>query len=92
MENKVKFEKVGDVNSEYSYLEVYLNNYTYASIGISINKKKELIFTIYKNSSDILLTINQLSSIVKEAQIFLKDEIKNEEFFNNFINSPDALE
>ena len=92
MEENIKFSNVGDIENKYSYLEVFVNGSSTSAIDVIITDNKDLCIKIYSNKNDIVLTIAQWEVIMREAQIFLTEEIKNEEFFDKFINSSDSLE
>lgn len=76
--NNIKIEEVGDINSNYPYLEVFHNGDTTPFLEISIYEK-ELAFKIYAIGKDILLNDGEWKYIQKIANDFLPRVLKNED-------------
>lgn len=84
MEN-IRIEEVGDINSEYPYLEIFLKDNLIPFLEISISLKKELSFKFYTSKVDILLEIEEWEYILKTAKDFLPRALKNEDDYLNFL-------
>ena len=74
------FEKVGDINSTYSYLCVYeeddkINPF----MEISITDDKKLEFVIYKNLQNVILAAMQWEEIQVTANAFFIKTLANED-------------
>ncbi|GAB5094621.1 hypothetical protein [Caballeronia sp. GAFFF2] len=73
------FEKVGDVNSLYPYICVYVEGEGNAFMEIGVTDEKQLAFTFYANDKNVALTIEQWEEIVKRGREFLPKAIADEE-------------
>lgn len=74
------FEKVGDVNSTYPYLCVYVNDdKTNPFMEISVNDAKELQFTIYAFPKNVTLALSQWEEIQSKANAFLPKALADED-------------
>ena len=76
---KLIFEKVGDINATYPYLCVYdehdrLNPF----MEISITDDKQLQYTLYANTRNIALGVEDWSLIQDKALKFLPKALANE--------------
>ncbi len=76
--NALKFEKVGDINSEYPYLCVYsesdeLNPF----MEICISNAGVPGFVLYKNKSDVKLSFENWIEIMERAKNFWLNEMQN---------------
>ncbi|WP_123812218.1 hypothetical protein [Ottowia oryzae] len=72
------FEKVGDINSHYSYLCIYENktkDNPFMEIGIS--QDKLLQYTIYANDADVKLSAEDWMLIQAKAIDFVSRELAN---------------
>lgn len=85
METNIKIEFVGDINSEYPYLEVFFKDSKEPFLDIGVAKDKELSFTFYASKTDVPLTIDELEHILSTARDFLPKVLKNEEDFLSFM-------
>ena len=74
----IRIEKVGDIHSEYPYLEVFFSNNKNPFLEISITKEKQLSFKLYA-SSNIRLNVEEWEHILYTAKDFLPRTIKDEE-------------
>ncbi|MFV0248843.1 MAG: hypothetical protein ACK5H1_07780 [Tenacibaculum sp.] len=81
----LRYEKVGDISSKYSFLEVYFDNRDELFMEIGITDNKELCFKIYPAKSSIELTVENWADILKTAKAFLLEAIKDEEDFDSFM-------
>jgi hypothetical protein len=91
MENKIiwimkniRIEEVGDINSDFPYLEVFLKDSSNPFLEIGILENKELSFKLYPSNADVLLSIDEWGFILSSAQSFLHVALKNEDDFLNF--------
>lgn len=78
MEN-IRIEEVGDINTEYPYLEIYLKDDLAPFLEVSISLEKELSFKFYASKTDILLDVKEWEYILETAKVFLPRAIKNED-------------
>lgn len=78
MERNIKIEEVGDINSDYPYLEVFYTGDIAPFLEISIFKR-ELAFKLYAIGKDILLNDREWEYIHKTANDFLPRVLKNED-------------
>lgn len=82
----IKIEEVGDINSDYPYLEVFLKNNTSPFLEIAISDNKELVFKFYASKIDVQLSVEEWNIILSTANDFLPKALKNE---NDFLNLTD---
>ncbi|WP_147476963.1 hypothetical protein [Vandammella animalimorsus] len=76
--SNLRFEKVGDVDSEYPYLCVYLkDDEINPFMEISINDAGVPGFVFYKNKKDVMLSFEDLSEIFECAKVFWSKETEN---------------
>ena len=74
------FEQVGDINSTYPYLCVYVSSdKTNPFMEISVNDNKELQFTIYAFSKNVTLASSQWEEIQTRACAFLPKALADED-------------
>lgn len=92
METRVKFEKVGDIANRYAFLEVFINEDPVSIMNIIVTDDQELCVKIWSNPNDIVITISQLETIIKEAKVFISEVINDEISFDKFMDSQDQLE
>jgi hypothetical protein len=74
----LRFEKVGDINTTYPYIEVFLANEKTPFMDIGINDSKQLEFFLYP-PTEIKLSLMQLEEIIDRAKIFYPKALKDEE-------------
>ncbi|MBL1220601.1 hypothetical protein JET18_07110 [Chryseobacterium sp. L7] len=82
MNENIRIEEVGDINSDYPYLEVFLNDELSPFLEISIDDK-ELSFKIYSVKKDIILNYEGWKYIYEAANEFLPRALKNEDDYLN---------
>lgn len=82
----IRIEKVGDIHSDYPYLEIFLKGEGSPFLEASISSDKTLCFKIYSSNKDILLKSNELKYILSVAQEFLLPALKNEDDLLNLID------
>ncbi|MFX1707200.1 hypothetical protein PV783_24745 [Chitinophaga sp. CC14] len=82
----IRIEKVGDINSEYPYLEIFKKNDDIPFLEVSISEKKELSFKFYASQIDILLDIYEWEYILETAKEFLPQALKDEDDYEKFLN------
>lgn len=85
--NVIRYEKVGDISSKYSFLEVYSENGCEPFMEIAITDNKELYFKTYVTSNEIELTLQHWEDILKTAKEFLPEALKDEEDYESFMKS-----
>jgi len=73
------FEKVGDINSLYPYICVYMKGENNPFMEIGVTEEKQLAFTFYVNDKDVVLSIEQWNEIAKRGREFLPRAIADEE-------------
>ncbi|MDV7699536.1 hypothetical protein N6B72_21710 [Chryseobacterium soli] len=83
MENNIRIEKVGDINSEYPYLEVFFKGDVSPFLEISIYNK-ELLFKIYNSGKNISLNSREWGYIQQTANDFLPGALKDEDDYFNW--------
>nr|WP_315034104.1 hypothetical protein [uncultured Chryseobacterium sp.] len=81
--NNIRIEEVGDINSEYPYLEVFFNEDVSPFLEIAIYNK-ELSFKFYTLEKDIVLSYEEWTHIQKTANDFLPQVLKDEDDYNNY--------
>lgn len=79
----IRIEEVGDINSEYPYLEVFFNEDIAPFLEVAIYNK-ELSFKIYTLGKDIILSYEEWTYIQKVANDFLPRVLKDEDDYNNY--------
>ena len=82
----IRFEKVGDVNLDFPFLEVFLVGNKCPFMEISVSSDKNLCFKIYSNNDPTDLNLNLWKEILSVSQDFLSEVIKDEEDHRNFMN------
>jgi hypothetical protein len=80
----LRIENVGDINSEYNYLEIFLGDTTSPFLEISISENRQLVFKFYTSNTDILLDVGEWEYILSSAKDFLPKALKNQDDFLNF--------
>ena len=80
----IKIEKVGDINSDFSYLEVFSKNSKSPFLEIAISAEEQLSFKLYTLKSDIVIGLEDWEFILSTAKRFLPEALKNEDDFLNF--------
>lgn len=78
MESNIRIEEVGDINSDYPYLEVFYNGDIVPFLEVAIYNK-ELSFKIYPIEKEVLLNSYEWGYIHKVANEFLPIALKNED-------------
>jgi hypothetical protein len=73
------FEKVGDINSVYPYICVYVEGESNPFMEIAVSEEKQLAFTFYANNQNIVLSVEQWDEIVRRGREFLPKAIADEE-------------
>ncbi len=81
----IRIEEVGDINSEYPYLEIFLKDDSMPFLEVSISLKKELSFKFNASKRDILLEVEEWEHILETAKAFLPEVLKNEDDYLNFL-------
>ncbi len=87
----LRYEKVGDVSSKYSFLEVYFGNGTVPFMEIAITGNKQLSFRTYVAKTTINLTLRLWEEILTKAKEFLPEVLKDEETLEAFEKGVDNL-
>lgn len=85
MEN-IRIEEVGDINSDYPYLEVFFKDGTSPFLEVAISDNKELSFKFYISSKNIEIAVEDWEYILSIAKDYLSKALKNEDDFLNFID------
>ncbi len=80
----IKIEEVGDINSDYPYLEVFLKDNINPFLEVAISENKELSFKIHSSTIDIQLNIEEWQLILSKTETFMAQALKNEDDFLNF--------
>lgn len=80
----IKIEEVGDIHSDFPYLEVFLKESTNPFLEIAISENKELSFKFYASKTDVQLDVEEWSFILSTANDFLPRALKNEDDFLSF--------
>lgn len=75
----IRIEYVGDINSDYAYLEVFLKDSSSPFLEVSVSPQKELSFKFYASTTNIQLEVGDWENILETAKSFLPYAIKNEE-------------
>lgn len=78
MENNIRIEEVGDINSDYPYLEVFYKGDIAPFLEVAIYNR-ELSFKIYSIEKEVLLNKDEWEYIHKTANEFLPIALKNED-------------
>lgn len=73
------FERVGDINSIYPYICVYMEGGRHPFMEIGVTEAKQLAFTFYASDENVALTVEQWDEIVKRGREFLPRAIADEE-------------
>lgn len=80
----IRIEEVGDINSDYPYLEVFLKENISPFLEVSISDDKELFLKFYASSIDVQIDVEEWEYILSTAKAFLPKALKNEDdFFNS---------
>ena len=80
----IRIEEVGDINSDYPYLEVFLKEGKNPFLEIAISDDKELVMNFYPTSAAFQIEIEDLEFILMSAKEFLPKALKNEDDFLDF--------
>ncbi|MBF7978762.1 MULTISPECIES: hypothetical protein [Rahnella] len=80
MNDCLVFEKVGDINTEYPYLNVYIYGCSDPFMEISISHEKNILFTLFLATDNIVLSSEQWIEIKCKSDLFLKKTLADEEF------------
>jgi len=81
----IRIEEVGDINSEYPYLEIFLKEDSTPFLEVSVSLKKELSFKFFTSKTDILLEVEEWEYILETAKVFFPRVLKNEDDYLNFL-------
>lgn len=82
--NILHFVKVSDIEFDYCFLEVFLNEGDLPFMDIRISDDRELSFFIYAHQGEISLSLEEWIEINEKGQAFYKSEIENEDSINNW--------
>lgn len=78
---KLQFERIGDVNSDFPYLLVYVTGIADAFMEIGINEEKSINFVIYPNlQRNYSLNIADWNEILRMAEEFLPKALADEQY------------
>jgi len=80
----IRIEEVGDINSDYPYLEVFLKENMSPFLEVSISDDKELFLKFYASSIDVQIDVEEWEYILSTAKDFLPKALKNEDDFFNY--------
>ncbi|WP_160716191.1 hypothetical protein [Chitinophaga solisilvae] len=80
----IRIEKIGDVNADYPYLEVFLKDSTKPFLEVAISGDKEVSFKFYASGKDIEIAVEDWEYILSTAKDYLPKALKNEDDFLNF--------
>ena len=83
----IRIEEVGDINFDFSYLEVFFNDSKTPFLEIGISGKKQLLFKFYASKADVSINVEEWEYILSTAKDFLPTALKNEDDFLNFSES-----
>ncbi|CAG9188008.1 MULTISPECIES: hypothetical protein [Burkholderia] len=73
------FEKVGDINSLYPYICVYMQGESNPFMEVGVTEEKQLAFTFYVNDKNVALSVEQWDEIAKRGREFLPRAIADED-------------
>lgn len=73
------FEKVGDINSLYPYICVYMEGESNPFMEIGVTEEKQLAFTFYVNDKNVALSAEQWDEIARRGREFLPRAIADED-------------
>jgi hypothetical protein len=73
------FEKVGDINSLYPYICVYMEGEGNPFMEIAVTEEKQLAFTFYVNDKNVVLSVEQWDEIARRGREFLPKAIADGE-------------
>jgi hypothetical protein len=79
VKKQLEFEKVGDINSDFPYLCVYLKGENDPFMEIGISRAQAIEFIFYPGQKK-LLSFSQWTEVAERARVFLKAEIANQAF------------
>lgn len=80
----IRIEEVGDINSQYPYLEVFLKESIDPFLEIAVSEERKLSFKFYASTAGIELDEEEWSFILSIAKSFLPRVLKNEDDFLSF--------
>lgn len=80
----IRIEEVGDIHSQYPYLEVFLKETSTPFLEVSILENKQLNFKLYPSKIDLNFNIEDWEFIFSTAKDFLPRALKNEDDFSKF--------
>lgn len=84
MEKNIRVEEVGDINSDYPYLEFFFKKKLSPFMEVAIFNR-ELTFKLYSTNNDISLNREDWEFILKTANEFLPRVLKNEDDYLGFL-------
>ncbi|MBU9382874.1 MULTISPECIES: hypothetical protein [Burkholderia] len=73
------FEKVGDINSLYPYICVYIQGESNPFMEIGVSEEKQLVLTFYENDKNVALSVEQWDEIARRGREFLPKAIADED-------------
>jgi hypothetical protein len=73
------FEKVGDINSLYPYICVYMIGEKNPFMEISVTDEKKLALTFYANEKDVSLSAEQWDEVARRGRDFLPKALADED-------------
>ena len=78
---KLQFEKIGDINSDFPYLAVYLIGTADPIMEIGIDDANEIKFVIYPSSKNsYILNLLDWNEILRVAEEFLPRALEDERY------------
>ena len=76
---RLKFEKVGDINSDFPYINVYLVDFDEPIIEIAVDEHNNIKFVMYKNNiNDVVLSVENLKEILRVGEDFLPKALEDQ--------------
>jgi hypothetical protein len=82
----IRIDEVGDINSNYPYLEIFYLDNDNPFLEVSISENLELIFKFYPSDINIQLHLEDWERILFISKDFLPKALKNENDFSNFFD------
>lgn len=77
----IRIEKVGDINSDYPYLEAFLDGDLAPFLEVGISQDKTLLFKLYPLKREVFIKLNEWEYILSVAKDFLTQALKDEDDF-----------
>jgi hypothetical protein len=79
--SRLEFEHVGDVNSKYPYLCVYLQGAKEPFMEVGIDELKQLALRLYAQQAETVLTCEEWQVVLDKARAFLPKALADEEAY-----------